>query len=130
MSEKIDENEGEIVNKTPKPNTRRVINFRISPEEESMLTEACKALGVNRSVFFRKAIRDSYHKTDGNSITVVADGISKSIAPDNSGIVKHPFAKLVMTKGIDVNLEDGTEKNISTLTDLFDFLQRYVFTKS
>ena len=95
-----------------------------------MLIDACNAAGVNRSVFFRNAIRNGFAKADDKSITVVADGISKTISPNNSGVVNHPFAKLVMTKGIDVNLESGEEKNISNLSDLFDFLQKYVFTKS
>ena len=113
-----------------KSNARRVINFRISEEEEMMLIKACNEAGVNRSVFFRNAIRNGYEESRTGSISSAADELSKTIAPTTSKIVKHPFAKLVMKKGIDVELDGGESKTISNLSDLFDFLQEYVFTKS
>ena len=126
----IEEQKEDESQKPVKRTTRRVINFRISPEEEEMLNESCKVLGVNRSVFFRNSIKEKYKNIEFQNITLVADDLSKAITPRNTGIVNHRFAKLVMKKGITVNLDDGSEMKISNLSKLFDFIEKYVFTKS
>ena len=119
----------ENVKAVRKSNARRVINFRISDYEEELLMEKCKAMGINRSQFFRNAILDKSASSSDGSLTKVADDLSKTIAPVNTKIVKHPFAKIVMKDGIDVNLDGGETMKISNLSELFDFLQKYVFTK-